>query len=83
MAWCYECDVSQREAVREMAARVRAEVGDVNILVNNAGIMITKQFLQQTDEEIQSTINVSSATNRLIGEVVQSRRRPLLGPSPG
>ena len=23
-----------------------------------------------------------SATNRLIGEVVQSRRRPLLGPSP-
>ena len=24
-----------------------------------------------------------SAENRLIGEVVQSRRRPLLGPSPG
>ena len=24
-----------------------------------------------------------SATNRLIGEVVQSQRRPLLGPSPG
>ena len=26
---------------------------------------------------------VGSAANRLIGEVVQSRRRPLLGPSPG
>ena len=26
---------------------------------------------------------ISSAANRLIGEVVQSRRRPLLGPSPG
>ena len=26
---------------------------------------------------------LSSAANRLIGEVVQSRRRPLLGPSPG
>ena len=26
---------------------------------------------------------VISAANRLIGEVVQSRRRPLLGPSPG
>ena len=25
----------------------------------------------------------ASAVNRLIGEVVQSRRRPLLGPSPG
>ena len=27
--------------------------------------------------------NNTSAANRLIGEVVQSRRRPLLGPSPG
>ena len=27
--------------------------------------------------------NSTSAANRLIGEVVQSRRRPLLGPSPG
>ena len=26
---------------------------------------------------------IFSAANRLIGEVVQSRRRPLLGPSPG
>ena len=26
---------------------------------------------------------LSSAANRLISEVVQSRRRPLLGPSPG
>ena len=26
---------------------------------------------------------MNSAANRLIGEVVQSRRRPLLGPSPG
>ena len=31
---------------------------------------------------LQVTVTVSAA-NRLIGEVVQSRRRPLLGPSPG
>ena len=29
------------------------------------------------------TRDKTSAANRLIGEVVQSRRRPLLGPSPG
>ena len=57
-AWSYQCDVSDRKAVGEMADRVRREVGDVNILVNNAGIMITKQFMQQTDAEIMSTINV-------------------------
>ena len=38
--------------------------------------------------EVSSSIcytdsNITSAANRLIGEVVQSRRRPLLGPSPG
>ena len=58
-SWSYECDVSDREAVKAMAKKVRKEVGDVNILVNNAGIMITKQFLQQTDSEVQSTIDVS------------------------
>ena len=31
----------------------------------------------------RSSSNTGSAANRLIGEVVQSRRRPLLGPSPG
>jgi short-subunit dehydrogenase len=34
------------------------EVGDVNILFNNAGIMIAKQFLQHTEEEITRIINV-------------------------
>ena len=32
--------------------------------------------------ELQTKVHTSAA-NRLIGEVVQSRRRPLLGPSPG
>ena len=57
-SWCYQCDVSNKLAVREMAARVRRDVGDVNILMNNAGIMVTKQFLLQTDAEIESTVNV-------------------------
>ena len=36
------------------------------------------------DEQTDLAVGVQdSAANRLIGEVVQSRRRPLLGPSPG
>lgn len=57
--WAFQCDVSDKTAVREMARRVRDEVGDVNILVNNAGIMIIKQFLQHTDEEVETTFNVN------------------------
>ena len=33
--------------------------------------------------DVQAVLVSSSAANRLIGEVVQSQRRPLLGPSPG
>ena len=32
---------------------------------------------------LQASLLIRSAANRLIDEVVQSRRRPLLGPSPG
>ena len=37
----------------------------------------------QTAEECEDAGPGTSAAYRLIGEVVQSRRRPLLGPSPG
>ena len=39
------------------------------------------QLLQVTAAAARTL--ATSAANRLIGEVVQSRRRPLLGPSPG
>ena len=37
----------------------------------------------QHDATVRYASDRTSAANRLIGEVVQSRRRPLLGPSPG
>ena len=33
--------------------------------------------------KLKSNCVLTSAADRLIGEVLQSRRRPLLGPSPG
>ena len=42
------------------------------------GATVERAFSRETWTQIQI-----SAVNRLIGEVVQSRRRPLLGPSPG
>ena len=41
------------------------------------------QVPQQTGLDLAAVgSSLTSAANRLIGEVVQSRRRPLLGPSP-
>ena len=40
-------------------------------------------LVQGAPRHIPVQLDNTSAANRLIGEVVQSRRRPLLGPSPG
>ena len=40
-------------------------------------------WAHRTPDNIVGAVVKCSAANQLIGEVVQSRRRPLLGPSPG
>ncbi|PIK38915.1 retinol dehydrogenase 10 isoform b [Apostichopus japonicus] len=59
-AYTYTCDVTKREEVYRVAQRVKEEVGDVFILVNNAGIVSGKQFLHLTDEEIIKTMDVNT-----------------------
>ncbi|CAG9581861.1 unnamed protein product [Danaus chrysippus] len=55
----YLCDVTNRSAINEMADRIRKEVGEVSILVNNAGIMPCKPLLKQTEKEIRATFEVN------------------------
>ncbi len=45
----FTCDLSDKDAVYQMAEKVRAEVGQVTILVNNAGIVSGKPFLETPD----------------------------------
>jgi all-trans-retinol dehydrogenase (NAD+) len=59
-AKAYRCDVTNVDAVADMAARVRREVGNVDILVNNAGVLVVKNILELTDDEIRRTINVNT-----------------------
>ncbi|XP_067209380.1 short-chain dehydrogenase/reductase family 16C member 6-like [Linepithema humile] len=55
----YRCDVTNREEVFKVAEKVRTEVGDVTILINNAGVGIVKTLLNYSDDEITRTINVN------------------------
>ncbi|NXQ44967.1 RDHE2 dehydrogenase, partial [Catharus fuscescens] len=55
----YHCDCSNRENVYEQADKVRKEVGDVTILINNAGILIGKKFCDLTDEDFEKTFRVN------------------------
>ncbi|XP_050452082.1 17-beta-hydroxysteroid dehydrogenase 13-like isoform X4 [Cataglyphis hispanica] len=58
-AYAYQCDVTNRKEVFKVAEKVRKEVGDVTILVNNAGTLFVKKLLDQSADEIRRVIDVN------------------------
>ncbi len=52
-------DVSDREAVYAAAGRVKAEVGPVDVLMNNAGIVRGGHFLDTDDDDNLRTIDIN------------------------
>jgi short-subunit dehydrogenase len=56
----YVCNVADRERVYETAAKVHQEVGAVDVLINNAGYVSGKPFLDCSDEQIQRTLEVNT-----------------------
>ena len=58
--FAYVCDCSKREEVYRMADQVREEVGDVAVLVNNAGIVSGKKFMDSVDSETEKVFGVNA-----------------------
>ncbi|XP_007570463.1 retinol dehydrogenase 10 isoform X1 [Poecilia formosa] len=55
----YTVDLSKRQSVYDAAEKVRAEVGDVSILVNNAGVVAGRRLLECPDELLERTLLVN------------------------
>ncbi|WP_261512207.1 SDR family oxidoreductase [Chryseobacterium paludis] len=62
-----QADVSKTEDVKSLFDQAIAHYGKIDVLVNNAGVMITKTILETTDEEFdrQFNINVKGVFNTL------------------
>ena len=54
-----EVDVADREAVQNLAARVQAEVGDVWLLVNNAGVYLSAPFVDMPLAQWEFVVGVN------------------------
>lgn len=52
-------DCSQREEIYSAAKKVKEEVGDVSILVNNAGVVYTADLFATQDPQIEKTFEVN------------------------
>jgi NAD(P)-dependent dehydrogenase (short-subunit alcohol dehydrogenase family) len=54
-----EADVSDRQSVLELARRVRAEVGDAWLLVNNAGVYLSAPFTEMPPADWEFVVGVN------------------------
>lgn len=73
------CDITDRAAVKSAADRVRSEVGEVDLVINNAGVVSGKRLLDISDEQIETTFAVNTlalywVTRAFLGGMVDRNR---------
>lgn len=58
-AYSFKCDITNRDEVLKVAKEVAEKVGNVTILINNAGIMPCHLLEEHTPQEIEKIINLN------------------------
>lgn len=57
----YQIDVSDTGSVIKTAQKVKAEAGVVDIIINNAGVVVGKEFKDHSHEDIDFTMKINTA----------------------
>ena len=57
---CRVCDVGDRASVYTAAEEVKGKTGGIDILINNAGVVSGRPFLECADEEVERTIRINT-----------------------
>lgn len=58
--YTYKCDVSDLEQIRSVSGKIKSEVGGVDILINNAGIVVGKYFHEHSHGDITKSMLINS-----------------------
>lgn len=56
----YKVDVSNIEQIKETAKKVKQEIGVVDVLINNAGIIVGKYFHEHSLDDIDQTMDINA-----------------------
>ncbi len=76
--YSYVCDVSKRESVYSTAEKVRKEVGNIDLLINNAGVVSGRHLLECPDELIERTMMVNCHAHFWVSIWLESTRFKVL-----
>ena len=66
----YVCDVTDEDAVNAMVAKITEEVGHINILVNNAGIIKRIPMTEMTAAEFRQVVDVDLNAPFIVSKAV-------------
>ena len=58
--YTYKVDVSDRSAIEKAAQNCLKEHGAIDILINNAGIVVGSYFWEHTNDQIEKTMRINS-----------------------
>ena len=56
----YVIDISDVQQIKKTAQQLKKEHGNIDVLINNAGIIVGKYFHEQTASEIEKTFSINS-----------------------
>lgn len=56
----YQCDISDGEQMMKTAALIKQDVGNIDILINNAGVVTGKYFHEHTHENIAKSMGINA-----------------------
>jgi len=56
----FSCDLSKREDIYRVMDQIKREVGDIDILINNAGIVTGLKIMQCPDSMMEKTMQVNT-----------------------
>lgn len=71
----YVVDISKRENVVEAAKIIKDEIGNVDILINNAGIVCCKPFWDLSEKMIENTYAVNILSHYWVNSVIYALDR--------
>jgi short-subunit dehydrogenase len=75
----YCVDLAQTISVQTAAEKVKIEIGKIDILINNAGIIVGKSFQQHSQADIESTMRINTialmqVTNLFLADMVTAKQ---------